>query len=366
MKEIAIKASELEINYTSKLNPVHVQEGLEKGLQLLHRSNHRVYGYYRKMDCNHELFLHYGAVRKAKSTNFKCEECFKIKCKEEAEKVGLTFIEKLDVSTDTALYSMDSCGHELVLRVGNVRLCEEDKWTCTKCEFIKYQEEARSADIDMITDIPQDDKGRWLYKLSCGHTKRMMAVTVRDKSFRCRVCQDDSYEKDAINAGITYQRGVKASHHNYRLYILPCGCTKEITPACVRYGAFECKTHDKRTIDLTRNIIVYLIKISLPPGDVVKVGFAGDTSGKNNRYVRYGLPRESIEPLIELVFENGERAVKFEKELHKKFSKYKIHKELLRPYMANGFTECYPIEMKNYLFQLFDDNKESDYTYYVN
>ena len=103
------KASELVIDYSAKLNEIHVKQGLEKGLKLLHRSNNRVYGYYLK-DCGHYSFLHYGAVRKAR-TKFKCKECTFKQHADDAEAVGLELIERLGIS-DYNKYVSKSCNHE--------------------------------------------------------------------------------------------------------------------------------------------------------------------------------------------------------------------------------------------------------------
>ena len=346
------KAAELTIRYDKEPNHIHVAEGLEKGLQLLHRSSNRVYGYYRIIDCGHELFLHYGAIRKAKTRDFKCKQCLEIKCKEEAEKVGLEFISFGD-KTNKATYRVKKCGHINEFAISNIRFSVSESYGCPICEKERIEQYAKNCNMILHKDVEPDSNNRRLCTLSCGHQKWVSVSAMREKSVRCRICQDDKYEKDADEQGIVYLRGVKASHHDLRVYKLPCGCIKEITPPRVRDGAFECKTHDIRKLDKNRPIYVYLIMLTLPIGNVLKVGHAADLFGKNNRYVRYGVGRGNVHPFVEAFFEDGQMAINFEKYLHSKFDNFNIESDILRKHMENGFTECYPTYLLDELHNEF-------------
>jgi hypothetical protein len=344
------KASDLVIDYSSKPNEIHVKEGLEKGVELLYRSNNRVYGYYRK-DCGHYSFLHYGAVRKAR-TKFKCKECTFNQCAEEADAVGLELIERVGTS-DYNKYVSKSCNHELILRAGNVK---RDIWACSTCDEEDYKLRQQSVNVELLDETLIGDK--MLYRLGCGHEKYLTRGAISKNSFRCRICQDETYSKDAEKQGIEYLKDVKSSHHDYRVYRLSCGCVKELTMACVKHGAFECKTHHERSIDKSQPIYVYLIKINLEKEPVIKVGYSYDLTGRSCRYARYGVSRSAVEPIVEILFDDGNDAVSFEKEVHSTFKHTAIDKDELKGVLENGFTECYPITLLSSLEEYFTKKKQ--------
>lgn len=343
LKEVSIKSKDLEINYEGELNLKHTEEAKEHGLELLYRANSRVYGWYRIVECKHEMFLHYGAVRKATSDKFKCTQCMVEKLKAEAILIGATLLgtrENCKTSEDNNY--LFPCGHTVMLRAGNVRLGVEKCRTCTQ---LQHEKELEDSGLVLVS---YSNKKR-TYKLPCGHFKSIKLQSVRDGSWICRTCREDRYAKEAVKSGITMNRNVKYSHHDYRNYTLACGCSKEIAVACVRKLTFECKNHSERFIDYSKSISVYLVKFKLEIGEYLKIGFAMDTSG---RFSRYGLIGD-CEPLFIQTFENGQDAVNFEKQLHTKYKEFNVDRETLRPFMNNGYTECYPVEMQNVLLAEF-------------
>lgn len=343
LKEVSIKSKDLEINYEGNLNQRHTEEAREHGLELLYRANSRVYGWYRITECKHEMFLHYGAVRKATSDKFKCTQCMRLKLKEEALNIGAELLDtRVNCKSSEDNNYLFPCGHTVMLRAGNVRLGVEK---CRICTQVKYDDELENSGLILVS---YSSKKR-TYKLPCGHFKSMKLQSVRDGSWICRTCREDRYEKEAVDAGIVMNRGVEYSHHDYRNYTLPCGCSKEIAVACVRNLRFECKNHSARFIDYSKSISVYLVKLKLEIGEYLKVGFAMDVKG---RFYRYGLIGV-CEPLFIQTFENGQDAVNFEKQLHKKYREFNVDKEVLRPFMNNGYTECYPIELNYALLNEF-------------
>lgn len=350
IKQEMPKASDLVIDYSTKPNEIHIKEGLEKGLELLYRANNRVYGYYMK-DCGHCSFLHYGAVRKAR-TKFKCSECIFQQHSTEAEAVGLELIERLG-RTDYNRYVAQSCKHELTLKAGNVK---RNVWACSVCNEEDYKMYRLRAGVELVDSSLVKDK--MLYKLPCGHEKRLLLSAVRENNFRCRICQDEMYSKEAEAQSIQYLKDIKSHHHDYRVYRLSCGCIKEISVACVRQGAFECKTHRSRFIDKAQPTYVYLVKIELDEESILKVGYSFDIKGRSCRYARYGIRRSKVKPLIELLFNDGHEAVCFEKEVHSVFKHSVIDKKKLKGIMENGFTECYPAALLKDIEECFNKKKE--------
>ena len=336
--------------------PLEVQkeEAREKSVELLSATNYRCYGYYR-LSCGHTTFLHYGAVRKAKTTKFKCEICFDAKLIQEAESVGLIYNKNSALATHSKRsYTYKSCGHTRTIEMAVVRTGGAK---CPVCQEESYHQDAQAQGIKLL-DQPSDSPGRRYYKLGCGHIKLITIGSVREGSWICRVCQEDRYEQEAATVGIEMLKDVKATRPEHRTYRLKCGCIKEITPPSVRLGSFECKSHSERFIDFSKPISVYLVKFILPIGDFVKVGFAMDVSG---RLVRYGL-NEDAELLEQISFRDGEEAVAYEKHLHNKYLDFCINKEVLRPYMRNGFTECYPFDlMKTFISEFERKRMEMGY-----
>jgi hypothetical protein len=331
--------------------PLEVQkeEAREKSVELLSATNDRCYGYY-KLSCGHTTFLHYGAVRKAKTVKFKCEVCFDAKLTAEAESAGLIYNKNSALATHSKRsYTYKSCGHTRTIEMAVVRTGGAK---CPVCLEESYHQDAKNQGIKLL-DQSSDSPGRRYYELGCGHIKLITIGSVREGSWLCRVCQEDKYSAEALENGIEMLKDVKASRPEHRTYRLGCGCIKEITPACVRLKSFECKNHSERFIDFTKSISVYIVKFILPIGDFVKVGFAMDVPG---RLVRYGLNGDA-ELLEHLPFENGEHAVAFEKHLHNKYLNLCVDKEVLRPHMKNGFTECYPFDLLKTFTSEFETKK---------
>lgn len=316
---------------------VQKQEAREKSVELLSATNDRCYGYYR-LSCGHTTFLHYGAVRKAKTAKFKCTVCFDAVLTKEADLAGLVYNKNSAFNNgDTRSYTYKSCGHSKMMAPGNVR---NAVGKCVECLENEYRDEAKSQNLELLESSERVDGYRY-YKLPCNHIKRICVKAVRLGSWSCRACQEDRYAREAIASGIELIPEIKPAHHDYRVYKLACGCVKALTMPCVKRGSFECKTHDKRTHDLNQPISVYIMKFVLPIGDYVKIGFAADVKG---RVIRYGL--EGDAKLVDSIrFQQGADAVFYEGYLHRKYAEFSIDKEIMRKYMNNGFTECYPIDL---------------------
>ena len=326
-----------DISLDSEINPIHAEECKRHDMELLNRSNNRCYGYYR-MSCGHTAFLHYGAVRKAKTNNFKCKECLDIKLEKEAKEIGLLYHKNVRVKpiNDSRYYTFP-CGHSRVVKTANVRYKQV---ACIDCKEEQFRKEAEDRGLVMLSF--ESEGATRLYRLPCGHEKGINLTCVRENSYKCRICQEDRYEVEAKHQGIEMLRDVKSSHHDYRVYRLQCNCVKEISISSVRSGAFECKNHPDRFIDFTKPISVYLLKFQLPIGDVLKLGFAMDVKSRCGRYYLNG----TIVHLVERVFENGQEAVDLEKKLHKKYKDFVLDKDTMSQFMLNGFTECYPMELQ--------------------
>lgn len=341
-EKVAFKSSDIQ-HVEGDMNPVHVAEAIDHGITLLSRTNHRCYGYYR-LSCGHKTYLHYGAIRKAKTDDFKCTECLDLQLHREAANslVGVIYNQGVGYSHSSVRSYTFPCGHIRELKTSNVR---NNQVACIECAEEGFKQEALFSGLELLAKSENSHKR--LYLLPCGHKKEILIGSVRDGSWKCRVCQEDRYDTEAKLVGLTMHRDIKSPHHDYRVYTLPCGCTKEIAVSCVRKETFECKNHSTRFIDFSVPISVYLAKFTLPIGEYLKVGFAMDV---NSRMKRYGVDGE-VTLLTSVEFANGQDAVDYEKLLHSKYKHLCIEKEAIRGYMENGFTECYPMSMYNELYE---------------
>lgn len=325
-----------------------IEEAQSKGLEFISKTTDRCYGYF-KMPCGHTAFLHYGAIRKATNA-FKCEECFDLKLTQEANLLNLVYNKNSVFNIGGKRSYTFKCGHTKVMAIGDVR---NGVAICDECVNTRYKTEAALQGLELLEGQIAKDGSR-MYKLPCGHIKSIMIGSVREGSWKCRVCQENRFAAEALEQDIEMLPDIKSSGHEYRVYRLKCGCIKELTMACIRKGSFECKNHSERFIDFSKPISVYLAKFILPIGEVIKVGFAMNISG---RFYRYGLKGDAI-LLDVLTFKNGESAVQFEKYIHTLYSSVVIDKETLRPFMNNGFTECYQINLVKTLQYQFDSRRQ--------
>lgn len=325
------------------------QEAKEKDMELISRTEKGCYGYYR-MACGHFSVLHYGAVRKAKTNDFKCSECINEKYKQDATSVGLEIVPQDNYKKDTRLYKF-MCGHIAELKASNIAHGKYP-YTCQQCIDLELTTKIKEQGMELVS---KGKKNKNLYRLSCGHTKVMSRASVVSTLWRCKECYELKLHSDAEKRGIRYLPEFGRSTHEKRTYQLSCGCIKEIDKGCVVKGAFECKNHPDRFIDFSGEISVYLSRFdfSMAPS-VLKLGFAMDVEGRAQRYGLNG----SCTVLHKRTFSNGEQAVKLERNLHLLLKPFVIDKEEMRKYMENGFTECYPIEMLDEITTMIKESND--------
>lgn len=223
---------EFKIRWDKPVLEKQKEEALEKNIILLSKTDNRMYGYY-ELECGHLTFLHYGSVRKACLGKFQCKECLDIKLQQEADRFNLIYNKDIkSKGNDWRNYTFP-CGHSRDMKTANVRF---SLVACDVCREQKFKQEAMSADCVMLPGVVK--KGTRTYLLPCGHTKTTSTTLIRNKVLNCKTCQEDRYAKEAELVGIVYNRNVKSSHYDYRVYTLSCGCTKEIAISCVQKRYF--------------------------------------------------------------------------------------------------------------------------------
>lgn len=267
--------------------------------------------------------------------------------KSRAGRVGLTFLSRINTSLDTGIYSCNKCNNHMLLKHANIALSSENNYSCKKCSELRLEDLVKNIGAIWLTKgRPYNEDSEFILK--CGHRKNMRLSSINSW---CPVCHNEKLSAEAIEQGIEFLPEIKPSKIDNKVYKLKCGCIKNLSPPRVKEGAFECKIHDKRILDFSRNGYVYLVELKLPDITVLKVGFTLDVSGKGCRYVRYGVSKECVKPIREIKFDDGNFAYDSERLIHRKYKHLRVDSSILRNNLKNGFTECYPIELKDTLIE---------------
>lgn len=299
------------------------------------------YCLYRFPSCGHEQKIQATHVRR---NNFKCEQCFRDNNSRLAREKGLSFIK--EVSQGRSLYEYNDCGHEQTIYHGNITT---GSFTCKTCYEDRLRKEANQTGL--YTYIGKYDgcgiKRRYLIN-SCGHIKDSHPNGIRKKNLVCRVCQEYKYKEEAGNQGLYYNGESKEySQGNKRNYILPCGCKKDLRINHVREGRWCCENCDETYYNKPSNI--YLIEIKTEDFSWLKLGFAKDIKSRTHVYQ---IKKDfEYEELYLKPYSTAYEAMESEKIIHKKFKEFKYSPDLMKEYMTNGHTECYPLSLKEVLIE---------------
>jgi hypothetical protein len=184
----------------------------------------------------------------------------------------------------------------------------------------------------------------------CGHEQEIVTSHVRIKNFRCAQCLQDRRNEEAKAVGLTLL-GEGRSYRSRTYRFNECGHEQEIDTGAVRSNYFTCNTCKETARDLPSK--VYLLRITvdtvIPSVTWLKLGYAKSVS---SRIKYYGLPRDAgIKKLKVIDFATGRHARRFEASLHTKYKHKRLLMKKMKEFMANGFNECYPVEMFNTLMK---------------
>jgi hypothetical protein len=375
------------------LDEIYTREASSHGLSYVGREKN--IGVYLCQQ-NHTFRYQISAVRNSKPN---CPECFDTRIRQDAEKVGLVFIGNASKS-DKRNY-LKKCGHSQEYTPAEVSNMSTSP-TCYSCRKEELSDIARSLGIE-----PQDTviKSSTLFKLSCGHLKKVDILNAR-VSLNCKTCYEQNiiciakdygyidislskkgphfrsfkskkcghqrdiqvhdlltrkrakmvcvecisskHTQEAALQGLVIEGVAENGDPNYRSYSLPCcGKLKDIEVTHVRKGTWTCCSCNITYASLPSNI--YLLEITLNSHKWLKVGFARNV---DHRVKTYNLQEGAIvEKLYIVPFKVGKSAITFEKQLHKKFKSYRLTPKNMRVFQESGFTECYPISMKDTLLE---------------
>ena len=182
--------------------------------------------------------------------------------------------------------------------------------------------------------------------IECGNNSLKSSTNIKKTKAKCKACYKDKLRKEAKEAGIIL---IGYGHNSYyRLYKFEdCGHKRNIQITAVRNKTFSCAICNKNSI--TKPSLIYLLDITNNNMRWLKLGYAKDI---DLRIAQYRLKSESNIKKIRLVkMATGKLAKIKEQGIHKKYKEYKYLDETMKEHMTFGWSECYPIEMKEILLE---------------
>ena len=340
--------------------------------------------------CGHRRNVSIPALKKKQVT---CKVCFNNKLKEEANLAGLEYIGPAENDLQSRMYKFISCGHTKKIRTEYVRkqnvfcrdclydrvikACTEKNFTpLVEKETCTYKFKAKCNDCGDVQNKCVNSVGycpicmsnrkdteairqgavrlKWvkanhsLYRLKCGHEQVIPDSSFAKGGYWCHACMYSSIIKDAQICGATVnlRSRVDPSKDKYKYEcILKCGHIQYVRRDALARGFIYCE--ECKDNHYSNKSGIYLIEIEINNFKFLKLGMSAYLE---KRISDYGLPQNSSLTVLEYInMESGYDAVRKEKALHKKYRGLKLDNEDIKSYMKSGFSECYPIHLKEAL-----------------
>ena len=325
------------IKQTSKeVSETHRVEAEENGLELLTRTNRPGYNFYKFKECGHKRYLQATHVRRGnvKCNTCKVEQMIKL-CREKG-------IHLLYIIGDGKGLALNKCGH--LVTVYNKH---NNTFYCKICYEQKLKDSCNGDYSYVGTKGEEIGPYRYVKCNTCGTEKKVQLIQLKKKNVVCRKCAEEVYKQQALDAGLVLNG--KCSDNvvdidKKRNYTLPCGHVKDIRLDHVRNMRFECSECEESSY--SKPSTVYLLKITTPEFECLKFGY---TRNVKTRIHVYCLRDAVASEIISVPFKTGHEAHAFEVNIHRKYKDKRLNKNLMKNYMRNGGTECYPMEMKDVL-----------------
>ena len=321
-------------------------EANRRSLTIVGKGSNSNYRLYRNTRCEHQYELVTSHVRLAgdrKEQPYPCPTCLYLQRVEEAKAAGLLLygVTRRKGQKNKSYLYQAQCGHSIERRVDQIR---NGDWRCQACTDAKLDQEAEKADLLLVGK--GSDKAYRTYQFrECGHVKEITTASVRNGTFHCDVCFWGDVD------GILNRRGLKildrGKKGDSRLFqFLDCGHIQEIELQKAKDGSFVCHECDETWYSLPSNL--YLLRLISPDFEWLKLGYAKVVE---TRVQQYRLPDNTIvEPLAVVPTQTGEEAIRIEKLLERKHKAKKLEPTQMRRWHRNsGFTECYPIALRDEL-----------------
>jgi len=314
------------------------QEAEDIGLVLVHKADksfgksYQNYNLYRFKSCNHEQYFQPTHVRR---NNIVCQQCRELRIQEEAKGTGLEYIAKADNNnSDFRKYRFTACGHESDMRVGNVK--KRVTPLCSVCFEDNLKVEANNQNLTYLGKSDLNGTYRRYQFNSCGHIKDIAAPCVSVGRFECKDC----IEEDKIKLCEENDLVVISKEDRYWLFRLPCGHEKKLRVDHAIDDSWKCS--ECGDSHYTKPSFIYLYHFSCTDFEWLKLGYSRNLS---IRKANYKIPKDcKSELLFSKAVNTGYEALLIERSIHEKFKHLRLCKKFMTTYMqSNGHTECYPI-----------------------
>jgi len=178
------------------------------------------------------------------------------------------------------------------------------------------------------------------YRLqACNHEINALPCNVRANQVACSVCQYLKINNEAEKEGLLL---IDKVSHNKNLYMLPCGHWQGVFVSAVRSGEWLCQTCHRTYFD--QPSALYLLHIKTPAFCWLKLGYSNNLT---TRLKSYKLVESQVEVLLLYPVATGRIAIKLEQSIHSTFFSRRLDPSLMKQYHTqDGYTECYPVELK--------------------
>lgn len=238
------------------------------------------------------------------------------------------------------------CGHEGAFKHTHIR----DK--TVNCQTCKDEELAfRAMFVGLTLNFSKKveaGKGYRNYTFVCGHSRDLRIAHVADGNFKCKVCQELKNKEDAEKHDLVLLGKSSDSNPNYRSYLLPCGCSRDINISRAAEGAWICRSCNAGYFQRPSNI--YLIRFKTETFSWLKLGFSYSVEDRIRDYKLTAPFSSEIIFLKEI--ESGQNAFLLEKKVHKNLKSHRLPKDLMRKFHSkSGYTECYEDGFEDIIIQ---------------
>ena len=306
----------------------HIQKLEDAGFEVIDRLDHL--RYVVLLGCGHYKT---GGVTTLIGSKHYCKECTDLSI---VNRFGNFGVKVLELGNPNVLLEFP-CGHTAYRKTYS-----KDKPTCMICE----EESKRKFLLKYAIDQLDSDN----YKLKCGHIVKTQNYKKLD-DYKCPACKESEISERVKQYGMEYT-GNKNSKHE-REIILPCGHVKFLRYKNIKKDVTctVCEnTHYSHPCDL------YVLLANCGDFQFVKVGVAKVLEDRVKEYRAKGVP--GWFNIFNIGFVDKYTAIKHEKDFHIEFKDKRIDPEIMKKYMKEGFTECYPAsileEILSYLRPLYN------------
>lgn len=338
----------------SKYN--YIEEAEAVGLTFVERADKSYgdgylnYSKYIVNSCGHSNYYQHTHVRR---NNVKCRICLEEEYNKLANERNFDVLHKL-VGVSVQMCKCRTCGYESSRSLQALRNTKTS--SCKNCYELSL---IKIAEGKGLTYLGISELGGVFRKFKfnkCGHIKDINATCVSIDRFECKDCITLRYKEEAKSVGIEYIENVGTE--GYSKYKLSCGCIKVLRRDHVRDGSFLCDFCGDNHYIKPSNI--YLLKVSKDDVSFLKLGYSINVKLRKQNYM--AAEGSIIEDIAITEVSTGAKAKDIELALHRKYKKHRLNKLDCKYILKNnGHTECYPISLLDNLLQELNNIKKEKY-----